>query len=127
VSTDRARIAAFGWDQVRCGHVHSGQRRTGLSHTTTTGRPPAGKSRTQPTLRLCNVAATPHRGQPFTDSIVSTSNSSFPPSSAAATTTNPGSPRLTVALSTDPRSSRALPFSFTWGLTFVRVFVDYGS
>jgi hypothetical protein len=127
VSTDRARITALGSDQVRCGQAASRQRHTRLSHTSTTGRPPAGRSRTQRGLRSCNVATTPQRGQPVTDSVVSTSSSSSPPYSAAARTTNPGSPRATVAVSTDPPSSRALPFSFTWGLTFVRVFVDYGS
>ena len=62
-----------------------------------------------------------------TDSVVSTSSSSSSPYSAAARTTNPGSPGLTVAVSTEPSAGRAVPFSFTWGLTFVRVFVDYGS
>ena len=56
MSTDRARIAALGSDQVRCPHAVSPQRHTRLSHTNTTGRPPAGKSRTHRGLRSCSVA-----------------------------------------------------------------------
>lgn len=45
VSTARARIAALVSDQVRCGHGAS-QRQIRLNHTSTTGRPPLGRSRT---------------------------------------------------------------------------------
>src|SRR5450759_3630144 len=90
VSTARGRIAGARSDQVRRPHVGSAHRQTRLNHTSVTGRPPAGRSRTQRGLRSCRVATTPQLGQPVTDSVVSISNSSSPPYSAAASTTKPG-------------------------------------
>jgi len=108
-----------GLDQVRWAQRPSPQRQTRLSHTTCTGRLPQGGSRTQRGRRSCSVATTPHRGQPVTDSLVSTSISSSPPYSAAASTTNPGNPNSTVAVSThSPPACSELPCPFTWSLRF---------
>lgn len=48
--------------QVRFGHHPCGQRQTRLTHTKATGRPPAGRSRTQHGLRSCSWATAPHSG-----------------------------------------------------------------
>ncbi|MDQ3424149.1 MAG: hypothetical protein M3510_12415 [Actinomycetota bacterium] len=72
------------------------------------------------------MATTPHRGQPVTDSVVSTSSSTSPAYSPAANTTNSGRPSATEPVSIrSPTAGMPVRSCIIWGLSF-RVFVDYG-
>jgi len=109
VSTARGRIAADRSVQLACGQPGSRQIHTRWCHNSTTGRPAMGRSRTRCGRRSFAVATTPHRGQPVLPSVVSTTRSSSPPSSATATTAKPGRP--SSATSGEPE----LTCELTWG------------
>ena len=91
--------------QSRCGHRH-----TRLIHTTVTGRPPAGRSRTHTGRRSCNSATAAQDGQPTRSAVVSIACSSSPSCSDTASTTKPAMPNITAA---------ALRSRSTWGLRLV--------
>ncbi len=127
VSTARARTAAVASDQVRITHAGSSQRQTRLSHTSSTGRPPIGRSRTDRALRSCNLATTPQPGHPVRAAVVSTTSSSSPPTSAAAVTRNPGNPSTRPTVSVPSSSGSVLRSVSTWGLPGSAVLVDHRS
>jgi hypothetical protein len=76
-----------GEDSVHDRRAHNGSRQDQirLCHTSTTGRPPRGRSRTVTARRSFAIAITPQAGQPVTAADVSTSSTS-PATSAAAST-----------------------------------------
>ena len=121
VSTARDRIAGCVSDQVRCWHNGSWQRHNRFAHTNTLGRPAIGRSRTVTGRRPCGSATTPHRGQPVTDSVVSTSTSTSPATSTALSTTNPSSPsNATLGAPIVFPSTRGLLDLRTWSSQILR-------
>lgn len=82
-------------------------RHTRLTHTSVTGRPAAGRSRTQLGRRLCSRACTPQPAHQPSAAVVSTACSTSPPYSDTASTTNPGNPSITAV---------AIPSPCTWDL-----------
>ena len=117
VSDARGAITGEVSVQVRFAHAQCGQRHTRLTHTSVTGHPPAGKSRTHLGHRSCSSATAPHSGQPTKSAVVSTACSSSPSLSDTASTTNPGKPNITAA---------ALRSRSTWGL-HLRAHEHHGS
>lgn len=83
VRTDRGGICVLVFDQMRRGHSRGsvGQRHSRLDHTSTTGRPAAGRSDTDTGRRPGDTATTPQRGQPVIDVVVLTSSSTSPATS----------------------------------------------
>ena len=82
---DRRRGLRPGPPEQR-GSTH---RHTRLTHTNVTGRPAAGRSRTQVGRRSCSRACTPQPGHQPSSAVVSTACSSSPSYSDTASTTNP--------------------------------------
>jgi hypothetical protein len=78
VNEARGAISGQVCVQVRFAHNLYGHRQTHLIHTSVTGRPPAGRSRTQHGRRSCNSATAPHCGQPTKSAVVSTACSHSP-------------------------------------------------
>ena len=110
VSAARAAISALVSVQVLFGHNRCGHRHTRLIHTTVTGRPAEGRSRTHTGRRSCSCATAAQLGQPTRSAVVSTACSSSPSCSDTASTTKPAMPNITAA---------ALRSRSTWGLRFV--------
>jgi hypothetical protein len=107
VSTHRGLICSLVSVHVRFAHRGSWQRQTRFTHTKVTGRPAAGRSRTQLGRRSCNLARTPQAGHQPSSAVVSTACSTSPSCSDTANTRNPGRPSITVV---------AIPSSRTWDL-----------
>jgi len=110
VSDARAPISTLVSVHVRFGHNRCRHRHTRLIHTTVTGRPAEGRSRTHTGRRSCSSATAAQVGQPTRSAVVSTACSSSPSCSDTASTTNPAMPNITAA---------ALRSRSTWGLRFV--------
>ncbi len=96
VSDARDRIRSLTSDQVRPGHASSAHRHNLLIHSSVTGRPAAGRSRTRTTRRPCGRACTPHARHHACRAVVSTACSSSPSSSDTASSTKPLSPSMAV-------------------------------
>jgi hypothetical protein len=94
VSTDRGAMASDSSDHVPISQAASAQRHSRLPHTSTTGRPPMGRSRTRTRRRPCPTARPPHGGHQARSLVVSTASHPSPvvSSSRWARTTNPSSP-----------------------------------
>ena len=92
--------------------VRRGARHRRLAHTTTTGRPPAGRSRTTTRRRPLLLARAPQAGQRTATAVVSTNCHSSPSCSTAATSTKPANPKSAVA--------PWLPWRSTEGLLVLR-------
>jgi hypothetical protein len=92
VSTARGPIAATRSVQVRTLQAGSRQRQMRLRQTSTTGRPPIGRSRTHTRRRPWASAHTPQPTQPTTGTFVCTSSCHSPPPTRAARTSTPSRP-----------------------------------
>jgi len=103
----RGRTSSLVSVHVTVGHAGSWQRQTRFTHTSVTGRPAAGRSRTQLGRRSCSRACTPQPGHQPCTAVVSTACSTSPPYSDTANTVNPDKPSITVV---------AIPSSRTWDL-----------
>jgi hypothetical protein len=79
-----------------------------MTHTSVTGRPTAGRSRTQVGRRSCSRARTPQAGQNPSASTVSTACSTSPSYSDTASSRNPGNPSITVAAVASSRTWTSL-------------------
>ena len=104
VSTARGAISGCVCDQLPIGHCCSAHRHSRLLHTSVTGRPRAGKSRTSTARRPFGLATTPHFGQPSTRARSWTSSSISPPTSPEANTSKSGRPTRTA-----PACAHSLP------------------
>ena len=94
--------------QLATSQSGSGQRQMRLDHTTTTRRPPAGRSRTRTRRRPLDSARVPQAGQPITVAVVSTSWCSSPSITAAASRAKPSIPTSATALSLVSNPTRGL-------------------
>ena len=113
VNTARGPISSEPSVQVLASQSGSGQDQRRLDHTSTTGRPAAGRSRTLVSRRSLGLARTPQVGQPVTEAFVSTNSHTSSSSSTAAFTTKLGMPTSTAAGSLRSPSNRGLPFLLT--------------
>jgi len=98
VSTPLGRIASVRSENVTVGHARYRQRHTRFDQHNSTGRPPAGRSRTSRSRRSWHTATAAHDGHPTRSSVVSTCTCSSPSSSATARTRNPGNPNIPAAV-----------------------------
>jgi hypothetical protein len=113
VSTARGQTAAARSVQVRTPQAGSRQRQMRLHHNSTTGRPPAGRSRTRTVRRPWSSARTPQPMQPTTAAVVWTVSCHSPPTMSAARTSKPSRPSSLEA--------EALGCWPTWGLLLADV------
>ena len=114
------RIASGCSENVTFGHWRCQQRHTRFDQHST-GRPPAGRSRTRRSRRSWSTATAEHEGHPMRSSVVATCTCSSPLSSTVPTTPEPRQPEHPHGITCSgaaaaPVADSALALNATWGL-----------